>query len=219
MTPLELKKKIVDGSGRFDLVVDITSYADAGILSFINLAQIHLDKRYPLYTFNRSRAQTQTTISASNEVAASGLKYLDTISYIANNSHVYLTKMTHDEFLLSQASIGSSALPTKYYWDGLTIYLDNLAIDGTLYLVGRFTSAYSLVDGDDAETSPNSIGAWVAVYGEIVYLAARMLLEEDRRNSTGVNDWNVLIERELMNIDKDIAEQEDPQTKAIRSMD
>uniref|UniRef100_A0A6M3JRL7 Uncharacterized protein n=1 Tax=viral metagenome TaxID=1070528 RepID=A0A6M3JRL7_9ZZZZ len=240
MTLVELRQKFVELSGRYDLVVNTTAWADNGADFFINAGQDHLDR---LGLFKKSQARFWGTIAIGG--------YYINITRARAVQRVWVSTTT-DKYPLEPREIDEIKdwypEPPSLVDTGRPLYYaptvlrnvpeesDQIIIDsfgGTatdtvsaehyeyhgLFLYPPADVAYQAeVWGlfytnkleDDADES-----WWSVQHPLTLILAAMRAVEVSYRNTQGVNDMNLAIASETSGMDKDMVEEDIAQFNQI----
>jgi hypothetical protein len=236
MTLLELREQFVKLSGRYDLVNDAISWADAGADFFIRSGQDYLDRYYfnPkavntvfkslaagewYMTFDRCRAIKEVWInntSGRSQLTKKDMSWLygkfpGLISETDTGTPLYycpakLRSTAHAD----RTSLGIFFNYVEDSSDALSGILILVPPDETIVveLQGLFYSGLLAVDGDESYWSEN----WPA----ILIKAALYQVEVFNRNTEGMRDWKAAIEDELVGIDKDNIEESNVGANQIR---
>ena len=201
MTFLDIKKAVIERSGRFDLVVDLTDYVDAGVDAFIHAGQRYLEGRISGGP-TRFSVELSLTAGTSEYTYPSGLRAaLSTKLLDTDGTTLYVLNQISLQAL--QGLPESTAVPicVAYDFANRQIYVyptPDQAYKLQIDTVGR---AEPLADDDDDNW-------WTLQYPEALILSALYRIEIANRNTEGARDWLLALEEDLRNIEIDIIEQE-----------
>ena len=231
MTLLEVRTKFIQNSGRYDLVVDTTDYADNGADFHIHAGQKYLDRlidipdslarifyrpddgEYSIVISDTCRVLQEVWANDSEgrwqleylEPGAFKEMYSDPVGDIITGSPKYYT------FIDSRALVSA-------YQDDLAEFLDTYAITGSSYGTRGIVFAPPLdtdhvIDviglfhqvklNDDSDSN-----YWTDKEENLLIMSALRSLEAFNRNTAGVNDWTRVILDEVNKIDLDLAHEE-----------
>lgn len=228
MSLLDVRKKFIDLSGRFDLVVDTAAYADNGADFFIREGSRMLDRLAP---------EVNREDSAFSDVSAGDYSiFLDNVRVIksvyvydaSTGSRGELREVTGKKIrewfpqILSQdsqgipavyapvntvARIGDTITPAEFL-TGLKVTATNIngivfpPVDRDLVIEvqGKFYSTTLTLDVDE--------NYWTRNHMMLLVWAALYKLEVSYRNSEGAKDWLAAINGDLVQIDMDSVEQD-----------
>lgn len=227
MNLLELRKKFVSVSGRYDLVVDSEDWADSGANYYLNAGGRYLNRivdvsqnfaktgimllpGYGSIVYSHCRAIQQIFIS-------DGTTYNLTFdaNLVQNGSRrptAYKYSTIHHSPALTEENI--TCLPL----DGLDVLvapnrsLNCIVFDSfadrpyLITLYGLFHNTDLLEDSD--------INFWSETYPQLLIKAAMYELEVEYRNTEGANNWMEAIKADVIAIDNDNVEQEIANTGA-----
>lgn len=236
MTLKELRTKLVQLTGRFDLVVNTTDYVDNGANFYINAGQRWLDRK----------AASRLTMSSAVVVAD-----IDDISVVFPSA-----RSVQQVFISDLTSAGRTQLERKEFsWLREEYYASTTVTSGTpLYYVPTFMTEKIIkptagvlatyvgfkdvtqpvgqmdeyYDGIlfgppcDVATlfeiwgrfyTPNfsadsETSPWSVLHPEALIMSACRMIEVFNRNTEGVKDWERNIIEQLADLDKDLAEEE-----------
>jgi len=232
MTLVELRRKFVELSGRYDLVSSTSSWADSGANFFINAGQNYLDR---LVTVPETKASIFYTLSTDQYSLIFQQRCRAILEVWINDdeSRVLLEKCSLKdikEYYAGQVTTIESGQPL-YYTPVNTRALDAAA----QYSIGNFLSLdYSSPGINSATrgiliTPPTDVYRTVEIVGmfnqavlstdtqenywtlevpELLLKAALYQLETFYRNTEGANDWLRAIQLEVDGLDKDNVEEE-----------
>lgn len=221
MDLLQVRKQFITTSGRHDLVVDTTDYADDGANFFIQAGNDFLDDRqvHPDRT-----ASVKFTLSAgqySVEVLPRARAVYDVwVDDGGENEDEGLSKLTsmtwgdfHEEYPLVGSDDGQDR-PEKYTLDlqrqADTDIAGNKAIRRILF-VPRADYAYTLVVQGSFYTEladDEDVSYWSLNHPDMLVMAALYKLEVFYRNTQGAQDWLRQIQLQLSDIDRGVAAEE-----------
>jgi hypothetical protein len=229
MDLVAVREQFVKLSGRYDLVVNTTLWADAGADFYINAAQDFLDRRSNIWkktsrlfnslaagtwyqTFQRCRVIEDVYIN--NATGRSKLtkkdfhwlheQFADTIATEGNGTPLYFCPA----HLRTQDSTDMDSLAAFFNY----VIADDETYRGVIILpppdetivievFGQFYSAELSADDDES--------FWSINHSDILILASLYQLEVlAHRNTQGANDYLIQLDRVLADIDKDIAEED-----------
>lgn len=227
----EVRKKVVEISGRYDLVVDIETYNDNGANYYINNGQKYLDRRGVVEN-NTTEIFKHINPGDFYVFFKNYRNLLDVRFFDKENNNIELKKIdTKDFYSLIQ---NTSCIEEDFYYytflnlttnpsqdSGNFIDLDgfNYLFDVTLntnyeytgiVFTPKATQEYTLkLTGKFLSTyliSDEDISFWSINYPSLLVRSTLMQLEIDNRNTTGVKDWSFSIDNELNDIEKDLIE-------------
>lgn len=244
MNLLELRTKLIDLSGRYDLVVDATAgdYTDNGANFFLTQAQRYLDRK--LNIVNSTARFIKQLTTGNFAVLFQNCRVIESVWVANGESRLELKKVNYNKLRgtdypsQENAYVGLFTSMDKgrplYYSPahlrlspdsgeaiaglagGYLGYLDvmfgsDYTVNGVIilppadgsYMVEVFGKFYSnaLINDDDES-------GWSVNYPEVLLMAAMLQIEIFNRNSEGVKDWRLSLEDALVDIDKDVVEQE-----------
>lgn len=213
MNLLEIRTKLIELSGRYDLVVDTNTYADNGADFFITAGQRFLDQ---LLDSPKSKATKPITIGTGDTT-------ID-LPRCRSVTHIWLEDDGNKRFLgrvpfvdfqeyYGDFSNVGEGLP-KYYTIGEARDADTPAItelkkrviligpksdkDYTAYVKGKFYS-YEL-------SADEEFNFWSVEYPHTLIQAGLYMMERFYRNTQGTNDHLIAIQRDVQGIDHDVVE-------------
>lgn len=221
----EIRKQLVEISGRSDLVKSLTNYEDNGADWYIRAACKELD---------RERFQTGQGIGVSVKDLDTGewlvkvdlIRSVLAVRVVIGDKRKGLARLNRAELYSTFPNLGydvDSGVPLYYFPTNLRyipaesapapfdLGSDNSAdFDGIIVLAppdqdiqieveGHFYSAY-LQDDDD-----NNF--WTIAEPDVLVMGAMRELERSYRNMTGAREWTAHIEQKLLGIDMDVVEQ------------
>jgi hypothetical protein len=236
MNLLQVRTWFVQESGRYDLVVDATTFADNGANNYLNAGLRMLD-----------RMQTHPlTIGHNWQKAESGTKYVifpDCRAvkkvFATKVSDVCRTELTKEklEYVKAQhflALAGDADAGTPLYYAPGTFRLapeSTMAIgdidiaEEWLDYIGESPFNYNGIlftpacDEDygievwgyfytPTMSADTDENYWTTQHPELLVMAGQMTIEKFMRNTEGVKDWLGAIQMELTGIDRDLVEEE-----------
>lgn len=236
MTLLEIRRKFVELSGKYNLVTDTTSWADNGADFFINAGQRWLDRKmddkHSVQRFFKkveagaigvSFEWCRTILQVWVQDATEGERWL-----LEKKSPTWVREEYKD--ILDDLDQGS---PLYYYPAYLNIYPHNPVLSNWQFYLGFADFAPmspddTVYDGiifmppADQEysievwghfytpqlTSNTQSSYWTVRFPEILLMSALRMSEVFRRNTEGVKDWEYAIKEQLMDMDKDAADED-----------
>jgi len=214
MTLLDIRTNFITDSGRNDLVIDLTDYADRGANRFINAGQRFLDG---LIDTPQSQAKYEETL----DVGATTLTLEDCRAieevYLTNaeGGIHYLTKVSLSDIREAFPELSSEVkgVPTYYAINVIRVMATELTetIKGIIFMSpaddtydmvveGKFFTK-KLVENDD-------INYWTENHEDVLGMAALYKLETFYRNREGARDWLQGIMEAIRGIDHDIIAEE-----------
>lgn len=228
MPLLDIRQKFVETSGRYDLVVDTTSWADSGADWFIKAGQRYLDRM--LETGN-ARARYFKTLSAGDHtLRIQTARVIEKVFRITSEGKFQIAETTSDalrQLLITQAETGSTGAP-QYYTPtsiriGVNSDLSSIRADyatvtyADINYSGIFFGNKADVDyGIEIEGlfySPDliadtSMSFWTEVHPEILVMASFMSLERFYRNFEGSKEARAQVDDLVQQLDFDYVAQE-----------
>ena len=229
----ELRTQFVKRNGRYDLVVDNVDWADNGADFYINAGQRYIDR---LDTHHKSEGRNfQPAVSGSYYVTFPYCRAVQEVWMLDGDAQKKLEKIDYDKlrgYYSDRQSQLSTGEPTYYFPAGIRLVpeSDRLTVDEldsivdwthviidpsynynavmfyppadgnyTIEIAGLFYSPELASDSDSSFFS--------TVHPEILLMAANRQLEIDYRNSTGVKDWELAIQGEILGLGKDLVEE------------
>lgn len=236
MNLLEIRTKFIDLTGRFDLVVDTTSYEDNGANFFIEAGQRFIDSKI---NFPKSLARYQKDIAVDSIlltlqyarsikevwVTNSDGKYKlekKTLTWLRSNYADTLADIdTGRPLYYSPAILGLSpeqaALTSGDYTDEFTYDADDLMFgshygyNGVVFMPPA-DEIYTMTVIAEFLSIVLSLDAdtnyWSIMFPDVLVAAAMLALEKFYRNTEGVKDMTAVVMDSLLGIDKDMVEQE-----------
>jgi hypothetical protein len=231
-TLVEIREQFVKISGRYDLVVDTTDWADNGADFYIQAGSRHLDRQFTT-PFSKAKHYEDASADAWYVIFQECRAILDV--WIANDE--YRKKLEFRdvdkfrEYYNEPPSSIDSGTPT-YYTPALlrthpqasTIYLEKFVdttvsesskydyeYNGVMWMPPTDESIIVEVQGlwyskkmtDDAHKN-----YWSVNHPEVLVMAACMVLEMSYRNTEGTKDWKGSMDILMLPVEFDVIEQE-----------
>ena len=232
MNLLQLRTKLIQLSGRFDLVVDTTDYADNGADFFIYEGQKHLDRLN----------ETQKSWASCFRFVEAG-KFSATFPYCRAIKEVWAASTTkrwqlEKKDLQDLITNYMSSLPSDrdngtvlYYSPGITRYIpEEITADTFESYIGwvdipsgsshEYNSILLNVPTDEKivldikglfytaqlvnDTDENH---WSVSHPSLLIMAAQRMMEVFHRNTQGVNDWDSAISQYNTQLGMDLVEE------------
>ena len=233
MTLLEVRTQLIKISGRYDLVVDATDYADNGADFYINAGQLWLDR---LEDTKKSHSRIFESVTSGQWYKIFQLCTAIKEVWISNSDGEkwQLTKADFDILRAAYAedpadvdngdplyyspiyirrSPETSGKVTIDYF-GTTEYSeesDHFEYNGLVFLPpadGTYTiEIHGLFYNPKLEANDDE-NYWTEVNPLVLVMAASRALEIVYRNSEGVKDWESAIKSDLFGLGKDLAEED-----------
>lgn len=228
MTLLEIRQKFVESSGRYDLVVDTTSWADNGADWFIRAGQRYLDRK--LETGN-ARARFFGTLKAGQHtLRIPTARVIEKVFRITSEGKFQIPEATTDSMrrLLNElAEQGETSAPSYYTPTPIRIAPDsdfsNIRGDyaTVTYEDDNFTGVFfgAIADADYgleieglyySKTLSQDVhkSFWSEQHPEILVMAAFMSMERFYRNFEGSKEARAQVEDLVQQLDFDYVAQE-----------
>jgi hypothetical protein len=233
MSLLDIRKQFVQLSGRYDLVVDTSAYANAtsgiGADFFIRKGQKFIEGKLginpQLFEFTKALVvgtyQYELRSSADPDTQYQSLKAVKAI-YLTTDDNDYkeLRKVSIQDWYHLYDSDTANGEPTYY-----TMGVDSSGSEASggqsiiklwappdktydIKIIGY--SGHQKLEGD---TDKNY---WTLVHGDVLVKAALYELEVFYRNSEGSKDWLVSLQQDINAIDYDAVEQEQSGVSRMR---
>lgn len=230
MPLLEVRKNFAQYSGRYDLIVNRTTFADKGADFFIRAGQDYLDR---LVDIESDTARYFADVSTNSwYVLVPRARVIEDV-YLSNSqrSKWKLDRLPLDIFRKKDPTLQNTGAP-KYYTIGnlraVPQPLNSIVIDsfgpvtyttpgyeflytGILLNVPAFEALKIEIEGKFYEPyllDDVSMNRWTEIYPVVLVMAACRELEISYRNTVGVKDWEVAIKAELFGVELDTADQE-----------
>lgn len=214
MSLLDVRTLCVDWSGRTDLVVDTTDYADAGMDFFIEAGRKFLDSL--VNTENAPAIYSGTLVIGDNTFTFPRCRsILDVWLLDAQGERINPIRITYEQYIenyLDNTSTADTGQPIVWAPNIIRSADTPVAADDILkgiILSPAVDFAYPIriqglffteVLADDADEN-----YWTQLYPDILAYAALYKLEISYRNTAGKNDWLLSLNEALQGIDYDIA--------------
>lgn len=235
MPLLDVRKQFITFSGRYDLIVDRTTYANKGADFYIQSGQQYLDRLSDLF---KSESRFYSSIPAGSwYVLTPGCRVVEEV-YLADSvgTKVWLTRMELAIFR-SLFNTNPATSDTRSYYCAryavanlrvtpqtqgqITIDQfgphtynapgDEYANTGILLAPTVLLSSTLEVVGKFYQpklSTDSDTNLWTEMFPFILVMAAQRALEISYRNTVGVTDWEKAIETELFGLQLDTADQE-----------
>lgn len=231
MDLLEIRKQVIEYSGRFDLVIDTHSYVDNGANYFISEAIRELDR--DRFQHHYSEAVRYTTLSAGDYVApVTRSRVINSVYCGDGDTFKKLTYCYYDELRTQYVkALGSVESGTPFYWRPVNLrhspgpdrvesdLLDAMSgyVDVTSTNFGEYNWLLILPPPDsditlevrglfysDLLESDSDTNYWSLKEPGILVMAAMRELERSYRNLTGADEWTKSIQQRLEGMDLDL---------------
>ncbi len=235
MNLLDIRKQVIELSGRLDLVVDTTAYLDNGANIYIQAGTKMLDQLAD--TGGEEGTAFYSVKSGKYYLFIPNVRVIQEVWAYDTSTMSQLEEVTRAElreFFPSKVLSGEAGIPDKYYPGALKPgdSDSNLTVNGfliqlssdtdipngilfpptdrdlTFEITGKFFSFP--LDGDTAENY------WSVNYPLLLVWAALYQLEVTYRNTTGAKDWLASINQKLYDLGLDLADQESANINQIR---
>jgi len=212
MNLLAIRKLFVQHSGRHDLVHDVQSYADNGADFFINAGLRILDDKVEV---GKNESIREIELEKGQAIIKLPLvRVPEKVRIVgSDDGSIFLTRMTYYDFRRKYGEGNDEGLPASYSM--LTLRSNGLSAedagqkaiiigpkpehDYMMYVSGQFYSDPLLTDED--------VNFWSVEYPHTLIQAALYAMERFYRNTQGMNDHMLAIERDIEGIDhEDVAE-------------
>ena len=214
MTLLQVRTNFITDSGRNDLVIDLTDYADRGANRFINAGQRFLDG---LIDTPQSQAKYEETL----DVGATTLTLEDCRAieevYLTNakDGIHYLTKVSLSDIREAFPELSSEVkgTPTYYAINVIRVMATELTetIKGIIFMSPADDTYNMVVEGKfftKKLVEDDDINYWTENHDDVLGMAALYKLETFYRNREGARDWLQGIMEAIGGIDHDIIAEE-----------
>ena len=226
MALLDVRKKFIELSGRFDLVVDTTDYKDNGADWFINSGQKFLDR---ILDTGKTNARAVVTLKASKyHIPLQHCRAIFGVNLYETDGSSPVTQELNLDLMLKDYTTAQGTKPSEYcpsinnlapdtYFRNLQAILkgagdvDACHVKGVLFNVpadkdyvadvfGLFYSAPLVEDKSESY--------WTQVHDDILVMSALYKLEVFYRNKSGSQDWltNLMLDVSALDMDE-VAEQ------------
>lgn len=242
MSLLEVRKQFVKLSGRYDLVVDDTDWADNGADFYINAGQLWLDR---LETFKKSYARVFETVAAGDWYKLFPLCRAVKEVWCSPDDEEKKWKLEKKNFDILRAAYAES--PTSidqadpiYYspicirtvpetsgqitidWFGSTEFADatkdHFEYNGLVFMPPADAAMTLEIHGlfyHPKLIVDASKNYWTEANSLALVMAACRALETTYHNIKGVSDWTASVKAELFGLGLDLAEEESAEVDQI----
>jgi hypothetical protein len=231
-TLVDVRKCVIDTTGRNDLVVDTTNYADNGIDKFINRAQRFLDQRLPVW-----KQKTDAFVIGSvgdKQLLVQNLRWVDSV-FIHNTDCGGPVKMKEGDFrelITAYNDSSTSAQPTTWahnpigvdpslegtfvpgnYEDSDFMVADSYQKNGIILNTAILTETTFQIFG--VFWSPKLVGdsdksLWTVQHSHLLALATMYMLSVYYNDHRAAREYFREIDREVFELDKDDVQLEMP---------
>lgn len=221
MTLLDVRKKLVELSGRYDLVVDYEGgdYTDNGANFFIQAGQRYLDRLLP-FAFDQAEVSFPLAAGEYELTDITGFRAVKNVRLVgADGTQVYLTRMTKEDFrneFGSETSFDALDQSTPAFYAVRNQRSSTPSTDDevsksllilpppdqavTIYVEGLFESASLTADAN--------YSFWSLAHPDVLLQAALYKMEQFYRNTAGANDYRAALLEMVSLLDQDVVEQE-----------
>lgn len=228
MPLLEIRQKFIESSGRADLVVDTTTWADAGANWFIQAGQRYLDRM--LETGNARARYFATLESGRHTLKIPMARVIEKVFCITSSGKLPIYEVAPQgirDFLAQMDTSIPLSMPTYYTPMSLRIGVDSdlSNIRGDFANVSYVDHEYSgIFFGQAADVdygieveglfySPklindSSISFWTEQHPEILVAAAFLSMERFYRNFEGLKESRASVAEMVQQLDFDYVAQE-----------
>ena len=235
MTLVEVREQFVKLSGRYDLVVDTTDWADAGADFFIQAGQDYLDRLHFApkaentifeelaagewyVTFSKCRAIQEVWIN--NTEGRSKLTKKDMSWLYQQYSALISETDTGTPLYYCPARLRSTDKTDQTSLGTFFNYVkdDSDALRGILIFCPADEAIVVEIQGlfySDALSSDTDESYWSENWPAVLIKAALYQVEVFNRNTEGMKDWKFAIEDEFIGIDKDTIEESNAEFNQI----
>lgn len=221
MNLLELRKKFVEISGRYDIVLDTDNWSDNGANAYLNAAARYLNRRINIPT---NFAKTGILLSAGcDSIVYSACRAVQQVSIFSDSEYF----LRYDANLIQNGSGLPSAfkyctfqhLPkiseidiSAYPLEQLNVllepcnYVNGIQLDKKAdrpYLL----TIYGIYHNTDLKEDTD-VNYWSIEYPNLLLKVAMYELEVIYRNREGANTWMDAVEIDLAALDNDLVEHE-----------
>ena len=227
----ELRTQFVKRNGRYDLVVDATSWADNGANFYINSGQRYIDR---MDTVKKSQGRNFMPVAAGDYyVTFPFCRAVQEVWAMSIDSQKQLQKVDYEKLRGCYTNRSRAIGQPLYYFpagvrlvpesDRMTISELNSMIDWTSVIIDpsynyNAVMLYPAANRDytievvglfysPELVNDNDNSFWSSVHPEILLMAANRQLEIDYRNTQGVKDWENAIQSEIVGLGKDLVEE------------
>lgn len=218
MTLLEIRTKLVEVTGRNDLVVDTTGYADAGADFYIREGQRFLDR---LVEGSKGSADIAVSVTAGQaSVSLGGIRAVRGLRWVGEDGISGRILLEPADVLRNRfsaeggtSSIGrgtpthAAVVPVR---DSVDPDADSETNKGILFLPPAESAGLLIVEGlaFSAELiEDDSVSFWSVAEPFLLVQASMLMIEQLYRNSQGQNDLESAIRTKAALIDLDEAEE------------
>ncbi len=217
MSLLEVRTKVIELSGRTDLVVDTTSYVNNGIDWYITQGQNYLDSLINTENspgiFIGAVAAGDATFKFARCRALLDVWFIDT-----DGAKSFPRRMTYEDFIEAHpenVATADRAIPEDYAPNIIRSIDTPVTADDIkkgiifnppadqaydIHIQGLWFATALSVDADE--------NYWTQLYPDLLVWAALYKLEVSYRNTEGARDWVAAINESLFGLDKDMANQD-----------
>jgi len=214
MTLLDIRTNFIKDSGRNDLVVNLTDYADRGANRFINAGQRFLDG---LIDTPQSQAKyKETLVVGATTITFEDCRVIEEV-YLTNavDGIHYLTKVSLSDIreAFPELSSETNGVPTYYAINVVRIMATELTetIKGIIFMSPADDTYDMVVEGKffiKKLEDNDDINYWTENHDDILLMAALYKLETFYRNREGAKDWLQGIMEAIRGIDHDMIAEE-----------
>lgn len=228
MSLLEIRQKFVESSGRYDLVVDTTSWADNGADWFIKAGQRYLDRKLET---GSARARFFGTLKKNKHTLQIPVaRVIEKVFRITSEGKFQLPEATTDSMrlllneLMEEGTVGAPSYYTpttvrlapgsdvfSVRGDYATFTLQDANYTGVFFGT-KADQDYSLeIEGlfySPALTSDASVSFWTEQHPEILVMASFMSMERFYRNFEGSKEARAQVDDLVQQLDFDYVAQE-----------
>lgn len=228
MSLLDIRKKFVESSGRYDLVVDTISWADAGADWFIKAGQRYLDRK--LETGNARARYFQTLKAGDHTMRIRTARVIERVFRVTSDGKLPIVDAHTDclrRLLIENAEAGTTGAPLYYApapirigadsdlsalrGDYATVSYEDISYSG-LFFGTKADVAYAIeIEGlfySPPLVADSSISFWTEENPEMLVMAAFMSLERFYRNFEGSKEARAQVDDLVQQLDFDYVAQE-----------
>lgn len=234
MNLFEVRQWFVRESGRYDLVVDTTSWTDNGANAYINAGQRMLDRMLDHRKMLGRNFQEIT--SGQNTINFTACRAVKSVWLFSSSvTRVKLERKSVTYIRETYADQSESEYGQPLYWAPATfrvapeiegtemeslgiiseyadvMFTDHYAYNGVLFAPisdGTYTlETWGLFYSTEL-SSDTSTSFWSVNHPELLVMAAQAVLEKFNRNFEGVRDWRLALSEELQTLAFDLAEED-----------
>ncbi len=209
MNLLEIRQKFVKLSGREDLLDVSGNFFIQGAVTDLDLEQ-ETGEDFNWYEESFAIGDYKTKMKHCRSIQA--VWFVD-----SDDETVLLSKLLYDEFVVKYPALGETDDGTPAHWAKNPLQRDpDNRLAGTSV---EYTGAIIMPPTDEAVTikiygvfhsvpleEDEDENFWSVRYPNLLVMAALRNLEGFYRNTQGYNDFDKIIQRKLIGIDKDLAE-------------